>query len=138
LSNHISSPLIITSSCTAAIIFIDKHMRGIDFLAGIMGKFVTKLRLSMGLLFTEIVIAAAPLPIQRAVLWILCVGSVASANRPERLFFVTELERICDILGMSYWADVEDVLKNFLWPSAWDAESLQLWKEVGEILLRKE
>lgn len=130
LSNLSSSPSIITSSCIAAIIFIDKHMRGINFIAGIMAKFVKRLHLSLGRVFAETSVPAASVTTKRALFWILCVRSLASMNRPERLFFITKLASIYEMLDLKRWDDAEHILSRFLWPSSWDIESIQLRKDV--------
>jgi hypothetical protein len=132
LSGHRS---IITGCAIAGIIFIDNHMRGIDFLARLMGRLVARLQLTMGLVLTDQPALVAPIPTRWAIFWILCVGAIASGSRSEKTYFFTNLVELCDILSIEQWEDAKDVLKKFLWPTAWDINGALLWKLVEETRL---
>jgi hypothetical protein len=130
LSNLAGARNIITGCCIAAIIFIDNYIRGVDFNARLIGRLVARLQLSMGLILGDISLATAPTTTVRALLWIMCVGAMAAADRPERMYFVIHSLPLFQSLSIDSWDSAEDILKNFFWPTAWDADSTLLWSNV--------
>lgn len=199
LANLSGCRSIITGCCIAAIIFIDNHMRGIDFLARLMGRLVARLQrkrhfspkdyhltnnilVTMGLVLTDLPALAAPITTRRAMFWILwqvfskllfplsarfgrgiiylemhdiycshlktnfllmiagtnnadsnlfpSVGAIASVSRSERKYFFQNFVELCNIFNIEHSEDAKDVLKKFLWPTAWDTNGAMLWKTV--------
>jgi hypothetical protein len=132
LSNLSGSRNFVTSCCVAAIIFIDNHLRGIAFIARIMTRHVARLKLSMELFLEDASSFAARSTTPRTILWTLYVGGIAAGSRPERVWFVTQLLEICDLLELRCWDDAEGILKQFLWPVTWDFEGILLWECVED------
>ena len=128
LSNLLGPRNLVTSCCIAAIIFIDNHLRGIDFIARIVSRHVARLKLSMELFLDEASGYAAQSTTPQTILWTLYVGGIAAGSRLERGWFVAQLLDFCDLLEVNCWEDAEGVLENFLWPGAWDLEGILLWE----------
>jgi hypothetical protein len=64
-------------------------------------------------------------------LWILVLGGVASSDKPERPWFVSQLALIVRKLRLTDWDGVEDILESFLWlESACGKGGRELWDEV--------
>lgn len=133
LSNLCGPRNFITSCCIAAIIFIDNHFRGIDFIARIISRHVARLKLSMELFLDDASGFAAHSTTPRTILWTLYVGGIAADSRPERGWFLAHLLDFCDLLGLNCWEDVGGVLKNFLWPVAWDFQGILLWECIEDV-----
>jgi hypothetical protein len=63
-------------------------------------------------------------------LWILVLGGIASSDKPERPWFVSQLAFIVRKLHIMDWGDVEDILEFFLWlESACGKGGRELWDE---------
>ena len=132
LSNLSGPRNFVTSCCVAAIIFIDNQLRGIAFIARIMTRHVARLKLSMELFLEDASSFAAGSNTPRTILWTLYVGGIAAGSRLERVWFVTQLLEICDLLELRCWDDTEGILKQFLWPVTWDYEGILLWECVED------
>ena len=135
LANMSESRNFVTSCCIAAIIFVDNHLRGISFIARLMARHATRLKLSMEQFFDDGSGFGARSTTPRAILWTLYVGGIAAANRPEQVWFVAQLLDICDLLEIRCWDDAEGLLSQFLWPAAWDSEGILLWQFVEDARL---
>lgn len=77
---------------------------------------------------------------KRWLLWILYMGAVASNGRPERLWFVTELGKLCGVVGVESRDQLrvalvkvvlQEVFFEFHLISIW--EDVTLLRELGEI-----
>ena len=101
LSRSPTSSKLVTSACMAAIMFLDKHLRGINFNARIMDRFVARLQTSMNEVLDTISPFDIDVKIARIVLWILYVGGTAAEKKPERAWFVTHLSYFCDSMQVS-------------------------------------
>lgn len=68
-------------------------------------------------------------------LWILVLGGIATLDKPERPWYVSELAFVAERLnGNVGWEDIENILKSHLWlESACGRSAIELWEEV-EIL----
>ncbi|TVY83616.1 Cryptochrome-1 [Lachnellula suecica] len=130
LSKNPSSSKLLTSTCMAAIIFLDKHLRGITFNARIMERFVARLQVSMNDVLSIISPFEIDVKTARIMLWILYVGGVAAEEKIERAWFVTHLSYICDSLQLNNWKDAKQILESFLWPLEWETDRARLWEEV--------
>lgn len=128
LSNLHGPRNFVASCCIAAIIFIDNQLRSIAFIARLMGRHVARLKLSMEIFLGQVSDLALHSTTPRTIFWTLYVGGVTAGNRPEREWFVARLLEFCDVLVLTSWEDVEDILKTFLWSSAWDAQGILLWQ----------
>jgi hypothetical protein len=61
-------------------------------------------------------------------LWILVLGGIASSDKPERPWFVSQLVFIVRKLHIMDWDGVEDILESFLWlESACGKGRRELW-----------
>lgn len=65
-------------------------------------------------------------------LWVLFVGGVAAGVRPERDWFISYLSTFMDDLDLQSWEQTESVLRNFLWPKAWQDLGHVLWVQLQE------
>jgi len=64
-------------------------------------------------------------------LWMLVLGGVASSDKLERPWFVSQLALIVRKLRLMDWGGVEDILESFLWlESACGKGGRELWDEV--------
>jgi hypothetical protein len=128
LSNLCGPRNFVTSCCIAALIFIDNHLRNIEFIARIIGRQVARLKLSMELFLEDTSSFVANSTTPRTIFWTLYIGGIAAGSRPERGWFVAHLLEFCDLLEISCWEDAEGVLKNFLWPVTWNFHGSFLWQ----------
>ena len=127
LSNKYGSQNFVASCSIAAILFIDNELRSIEFCAQIMGRHVTRLKLSLSSFLDQGWTSTAFLTTPMTMLWSLYVGGIAAGSRSERGWFVARLLEICDHLEITSWEDTRAVLKSFLWSAAWEFEGLLLW-----------
>jgi hypothetical protein len=68
--------------------------------------------------------------VQHIFLWMLMLGGIASLDKAERPWFVTQLARLVRILCID-WNSVEKILESFLWlESACGSGGQLLWSEV--------
>jgi hypothetical protein len=136
--SHIWGPRkFVTSGCLAAIIYTDDQLRGINFRAQIMERVVERLKLSIGVVLSNISQHDLKENAARAILWALVVGAIASDIRPCRGWFVERVVDFCDALDLQIWEEIERFAKGFLWPPAWYTQGLILWNEVEENRLMK-
>ena len=64
-------------------------------------------------------------------LWMMVLGGIASSDKPERPWFVSQLALIVRKLRLMDWGGVEDILESFLWlESACGKGGRELWDEV--------
>jgi hypothetical protein len=64
-------------------------------------------------------------------LWMMVLGGIASSDKPERPWFVSQLALIVRKLRLVDWGGVEDILESFLWlESACGKSGRELWDEV--------
>jgi hypothetical protein len=64
-------------------------------------------------------------------LWMLVLGGIASLDKPERPWFVSQLALMVRKLRLMDWGGVEDILESFLWlESAYGKGGQELWDEV--------
>jgi len=137
LSNTWGPRKFVTSGCLAAIIFIDNQLRGINFRAQIMDRVVGRLQLSISTVLDHISKHDLQENAARAILWALFVGAIAAETRKCRGWFVENLLDFCDVLDVQAWEETEKILKGFLWPASWQAQSRVLWNEVEENCMMK-
>jgi hypothetical protein len=63
-------------------------------------------------------------------LWMMVLGGIASSDKPERPWFVSQLALIVRKLRLMDWGGVEDILESFLWlESACGKGGQELWDE---------
>jgi hypothetical protein len=63
--------------------------------------------------------------------WMLFMGSAASAGRFERLWFVKELSLVCRCLRIWNREGLQEALKRILWQDAWCGEHVKrLWNDI--------
>lgn len=122
-----------TSGCIAATIFLDNYLRGVDFNARLMDRFVTRLQFSMNMVLNDISRYNANEKTARAILWVLYVGGTAAGGRPEREWFIAQLPDFCDNLGLKTFEEAEIILKDFLWAPTWQNQGRLLWMQVEEM-----
>jgi hypothetical protein len=127
-----NSSKLVASACMAAIMFLDKYLRGVSFKARIMDRFVTRLQASMNEVLDTISPFDIDVKIARILLWILYVGGTAAEKKPERAWFVTHLSYFCDSLQLNTWEDAKRTVQSFLWPSDWEECGSLLWEEVNK------
>jgi len=132
LSKSPTSSKLLASTCMAAIMFLDRYLRGISFNARIMDRFVARLQASMNDVLDTISPFDIDVKIVRIVLWILYVGGTAAEKKPERAWFVTHLSYFCDSMQLNNWEDAKRTLQSFLWPSDWEECGGFLWEEVSK------
>jgi hypothetical protein len=64
-------------------------------------------------------------------LWMLVLGGIASSDKPERPWFVSQLALIVNKLHIMDWSGVDDILESFLWlESACGHGGRELWDEI--------
>lgn len=64
-------------------------------------------------------------------LWMLFVGGAASAKRMERWWFVRELSKVFEMLGIDSFETLRAELDKVLWQEAWCKDHcLALWADV--------
>jgi hypothetical protein len=64
-------------------------------------------------------------------LWMLVLGGIASSDKPERPWFISQLALIVRKLHLMDWSGVEDILESFLWlESACGKGGRELWDEI--------
>lgn len=132
LSRSPASSKLVASTCVAAIMFVDKHLRGINFNARIMDRFVARLQASMNEALDTISPFDIDVEMARIVLWILYVGGTAATQKPERAWFVAHLSCFCSSMHINTWEDAKQILESFLWPSDWEKCGCCLWEEVDK------
>jgi hypothetical protein len=63
-------------------------------------------------------------------LWMLVLGGIASLDKPERRWFVSQLALLVDKLRID-WRGIEDILETFLWlDSACGPRGRELWAKI--------
>jgi len=99
--------------------------------------FQARLQLSLRLVLDDVPILTAASSTRRTILWQLYVGALSSSRRPENKWFISRLVRVCDELDLLCWGDTLVVLKNFLWPVAWECLGRLVWEEIKEAQLER-
>lgn len=94
--------------------------------------FQARLQLSLRLVLDDVPILTAASSTRRAILWQLYVGVLSSSRRPENEWFISRLVGVCDELDLLCWGDTLVVLKNFLWPAAWECPGRLVWGKIVE------
>jgi hypothetical protein len=76
-------------------------------------------------------IEAATPDILYTTIWVHCLGGIAAADMPERVWYIGELTKYVARAQLGQWLDRKRTLKDILWlDSACDSAGQQLWKEV--------
>jgi hypothetical protein len=118
------------ASCLALVLFVDTHLRDMTLYARITRINVPRLKVALQTAMEDTLsLLGTPANTQK-LLWALFFGGIAAIAKPERGWFVARLSKLCEILGLRAWDDVEVILAGMLWEPSWEISPGLLWSEV--------
>lgn len=133
LINTSDPATILSSCCNATFLVLDNQLRNFRFSTRIMGRMISRLQVSLSLVLQTAVISDLNYYVLCAALWSLSVEAVASATGKwePMLLFREYIVRICNVLGLQEWSDLEAILRDFLWPLSWGIHAQDIWSDVS-------
>lgn len=75
---------------------------------------------------------------QPLMVWILCMGAIATAELADRIWYAAAIARILRAKGIDTWPRLRALLLDFLWlPMTNDGDGERVWSEVDAVLVRQ-
>jgi hypothetical protein len=78
---------------------------------GVLQKLVTLLQTALVVLNIE----SCGSDLDGVLLWMVALGGIAALDKPERVWFASQLGGLMRKQGIGDWGDAEDILESFLW-----------------------
>lgn len=93
---------------------------------GVLQMLVTRLQLAL----ISLNIESCSSDLDDLLLWMLALGGIAALDKPERVWFASQLGRLVRRMEIDDWGSVEEILESFLWlESACSQGGYMLWDE---------
>lgn len=118
------------AACLALVLFVDTYLRDMTLYARIIHINVPRLKIALQTAIVDTPALLSTPGHAQKLLWAMWFGGVAAIAKPERGWFVARLARLCGIMGLQAWDEVERVLVGMLWEPGWEIRPGMLWREV--------
>ncbi|OCL05404.1 hypothetical protein AOQ84DRAFT_379623 [Glonium stellatum] len=121
---------VISCISIAALILVEVCLRGISLNSRIIDRLVTREKTVLEQLCADAPIASTDTATRIILLWAHFVCGTAATTRAEYPWYVGRVVKLCDLLDLHSWEDLEAILEDVWWHSTWGLPYVALWGEI--------
>lgn len=114
----------------AAHLLLEVCLRNININSRIIDRLVTRSKHALDRVFLNSSTTSTQPTTSVLLLWTLFVAGTAAYSRPEAPWFIERMKEVLDRLRLYTWPDIEDVLEDVWWHSAWKLPYVGFWNEI--------